>query len=36
MKQLKDKCKTGNYKVVKPYRKVVENETACWNNLWSN
>ena len=29
MKQLKDKCKTGNYKVVKPYRKVVENETAC-------
>lgn len=29
MKQLKNKCKTGNYKVVKSYRKVVENETAC-------
>jgi hypothetical protein len=29
MKQLKNKCKTGEYKVVKSYRKVVENETAC-------
>jgi len=33
MKQLKNKCKTGEYKVIKSYRKVVENETACWNNL---
>jgi len=29
MKQLKNKCKTGEYKVIKSYRKVVENETAC-------
>ncbi len=33
MKELKNTCKTGNYKVVKPYRKVVENETACWNHI---
>lgn len=33
MKRLADSCKTGNYKVVKHYRKVVENETACWNHI---
>ena len=29
MKQLKNECKTGNYKVVNSYRKVIDNETAC-------
>lgn len=29
MKRIKNTCTTGKYKVVKPYRKVVENEAAC-------
>ena len=29
MKQLKNEYKTGNYSVVKCYRKVIENEAAC-------
>ena len=29
MKQIKNTCKTGKYKVVQALRKVVENETAC-------
>lgn len=29
MKELKNSCKTGKYSLVKGYRKVIENETAC-------